>query len=103
MFLERNISYFDSNLVIEINNTIIIRKNQLELRELKNMLNRTESFLSETQFSLNEQASEETRLLEDVGERDNLLDAEEQSYGSMKFNITAGVIDRMAILLLWIY
>lgn len=96
--LETNLTKNETDLREVNSNYVALRKNQLELRELKNMLNRTESFLSETQFSLNEQASEETRLLEDVGERDNLLDAEEQSYGSMKFNITAGVIDRSRLL-----
>ena len=40
------------------------RKNHLELTELKSMLSRTELFLSETHFSIQDNSDENTRLLE---------------------------------------
>ena len=52
--------------------TILFRKNHLELTEMKCMLNQAEHFLN-------------------AGDG---FDVEDQGYGSMKFNITAGVIDR---------
>ena len=33
-------------------------------------------------------------IISEANEGDKMLDLEEQSYGSMKFNITAGVIER---------
>merc|ERR1719232_371484 len=59
------------------------------------MLSKTESFLSEHQFNIRDSAAEDERvLLDEANEGDKMLDLEEQSYGSMKFNITAGVIER---------
>jgi len=89
------------NRVKEVNtNFVALRKNQLELSELKNMLLKAEAFLSENQININRSISqqsasdENTRLLEDGGDMDKLYDPEDQSFGSMKFNITAGVIER---------
>jgi len=86
--LETNLTTIDSNLREVNTNYVALRKNHLELTELKNMLMKTDLFLSGNQFDLPE-ATESTALLEDP-EQDN----QDIQPSSMKFNITAGVIER---------
>jgi len=98
--LETSLANIETNLTEVNTNFVALRKNHLELNELKSMLNKTESFLDQHNLSVNgdggqsgAQADENTRLLE---EPDQSLDLEEGKEGvsSMRFNITAGVIDR---------
>jgi len=86
--LEATLTTVESNLREVNTNYVALRKNHLELMELKTMLNKTESFLSENRFQLNE-ADENTALLDDM---ENGRMKDEQS--SMHFNITAGVLER---------
>eukprot|EP00092_Neocalanus_flemingeri_P001102 GFUD01001175.1.p1 GENE.GFUD01001175.1~~GFUD01001175.1.p1 ORF type:complete len:874 (+),score=218.49 GFUD01001175.1:2161-4782(+) len=93
--LEASLTTMENNLR-EVNiNYVALRKNHLELSELKNMLRKTEVFLSENQLNLQE-LDENTRLLDDASDREK--DIEDQAYSSMKFNITGGVIDRARLL-----
>ena len=111
--LESNLTTIENNLKEVNTNYVALRKNHLELTELKNMLSKTESFLSEHQFNIRDSAAEDERglldgekciellmfyltslIISEANEGDKMLDLEEQSYGSMKFNITAGVIER---------
>jgi len=93
--LEANLTTVENNLKEVNTNYVALRKNHLELSELKNMLKKTEVFLSENQFHLQE-LDESTRLLDDPSEREKELD--DQTYSSMKFNLTGGVIDRSRLL-----
>jgi len=87
--LEANLTTIDANLR-EVNvNYVALRRNHLELTELKNMLRKTEVFLSGQQFNLPE-ATETTGLLDDP----EVGGIKDQDQASMRFNITGGVIDR---------
>jgi len=86
--LESNLTTIETNLREVNTNYVALRRNHLELTELKNLLKKTDLFLSGHQLNLQE-ASETTGLLDDV-ERDNL----DIHPSSMKFNITAGVMER---------
>jgi len=89
--LESSLTTIETNLKEVNTNYVALRKNHLELTELKNMLNKTEVFLSENQLNLQE-LDENTGLLDDPSEREKEM--EDQTYSSMKFNMTGGVIDR---------
>jgi len=94
--LETSLANIETNLTEVNTNFVALRKNHLELNELKSMLNKTESFLDQHNLNVagdGAQPDESTRLLE---EPDQSVDLEEGKDGvsSMRFNITAGVIDR---------
>jgi len=99
--LESELTTTENNLREVNTNFVALRKNHLELTELKCMLSKTEMFLNESQLNIQDTSTggdERTGLLEDGSEGDRLLDVEDQTYGSMKFNITAGVIERSRLL-----
>lgn len=93
--LEANLTTIESNLREVNTNYVALRKNHLELSELKNMLNKTEVFLSENRPRPQE-VDETAGLLDDPGDREKEL--EEQTYSTMRFNLTGGVIDRTRLL-----
>ena len=76
---------------------------------MKSMLNKTEHFLNANQLNLQDLDLDNARLLEgsllpnrkfiliiifSYSDPGDGFDLEDQGYGSMKFNIIAGVIDR---------
>merc|ERR1719228_625718 len=67
--LESNLSNIENNLTEVNTNFVALRKNHLELNELKNMLNKTEHFLSEHSLMAPQpgspQPEETARLLDD--------------------------------------
>jgi len=86
--LESNLNTVEANLREVNTNYVALKKNHLELIELKTMLVKTEGFLSENRFSFNE-SDETTALLDDM-ENGRMKD----DHSSMHFNITAGVLER---------
>jgi len=97
--LEANLNTIEENLREVNTNFTALRKNHLELSELKNMLTKTEAFLAESQFSLRETVSDETTgLLEDAAPPAYMKEPMEQTNASLKFNLTAGVLDRARML-----
>jgi len=87
--LETTLTTVENNLKEVNTNYVSLRKNHLELTEMKTMLNKTEMFLSENQFNFAE-PTETTALLDDM-ENGRVKDDQPSS---MHFNITAGVLER---------
>jgi len=101
--LETTLSTVETNLREVNTNYVALRKNHLELTELKSLLKRAEVFLTESQFTFQQQEhtgeSESSRLLDhQAGPEHGEKDIEDQTYSSMRLNITAGVIDRARLL-----
>jgi len=93
--LEASLKTVEENLREVTTNFTALRRNHLELTELKNMLTKTDSFLSENQFDLHETSSDETTgLLNEPAPPAYTKDNPELGGASLKFNITAGVLDR---------
>lgn len=92
--LESSLSNIEHNLSEVNTNFVALRNNHLELNELKSMLNKTESFLSEHSMSLAGDDDQQTQPDEGTNVDDSQLDSNKADFGSMKFNISAGVIDR---------
>jgi hypothetical protein len=57
--LESSLSNLERDLSDVNTNYVALRKNQLELLELKNLLQKTETFLSETTLQIAEAGSDE--------------------------------------------
>jgi len=98
--LEANLKTVEENLREVNTNFKALRKNNLELTELKNMLVKADGFLSEQDLHLEETASDEsTGLLDDPAPSAYTKDGGDPgAASSLKFNITAGVINRARML-----
>merc|ERR1719370_2072325 len=104
--LEANLKTIEENLREVNTNFKALRKNHLELSELKNMLTKTDGFLAENQFNQFQEngggggASDETTgLLDDPAPSAYVKDGTDAgTASSLKFNITAGVLDRARML-----
>merc|ERR1719394_1071660 len=96
--LEASLKTIEENLREVNTNFKALRKNHLELSELKNMLTKTDGFLAENQFNQFQEnggggavASDETTgLLDDPAPSAYVKDGTDQgASSSLKFNITA--------------
>ena len=118
--LEASLKTIEENLREVNTNFKALRKNHLELSELKNMLTKTDGFLAENQFNQFQEngrggagASDETTGLldgkfvprppslssSDPAPSAYVKDGTDQgASSSLKFNITAGVLDRSRML-----
>ena len=118
--LEASLKTIEENLREVNTNFKALRKNHLELSELKNMLTKTDGFLAENQFNQFQEnggggagaSDETTNLLDgkfvprppslsssDPAPSAYVKDGTDQgASSSLKFNITAGVLDRSRML-----
>ncbi|TRY71734.1 hypothetical protein TCAL_03410, partial [Tigriopus californicus] len=90
--LETSLSHLEKDLSDVTTNYVALKKNQQDLLEMKNLLSKADAFLSESSLQIADSAGdEETRNTDDA----QLIDVRtDEGFSSMKFNITAGVIER---------
>ena len=87
--LEATVSTMESSLKTVSENFVSLRKNQLELKQIKEMLSRADGFLTEHRHHLEEEEVEAAASK-----------AEREETSGMEIHVTAGVIDRSRLVIL---
>eukprot|EP00095_Tigriopus_kingsejongensis_P004409 snap_masked-scaffold93_size381549-processed-gene-2.18 protein:Tk04409 transcript:snap_masked-scaffold93_size381549-processed-gene-2.18-mRNA-1 annotation:"vacuolar proton translocating atpase 116 kda subunit a" len=101
--LETSLTNLERDLSDVTTNYVSLMKNQQDLLEIKNLLIKADSFLSDSSLQIADSThDEESRNTDDA----NLIDIRaDEGFRSMKFNITAGVVERTKVVsferLLW--